>query len=354
MKLHGLFCFSIFSISSLLSQEKAETKFTYDSSRYLQKVEKFQRTTIKKTYLKSDTLLLEEFDNSTGNLIMRVKQLRSEPHRSDVGLEEHWYTNGQKWKELIKGKGSESKYLNFWLINGTQTLKSGSGYYYETSFGNRMSHDSIGLAECSDSCIYRIKDSVRQGDYTRWQKDGNGNKYFLAETGMYSNNKTTGIFKVLYKGGKTNGEWQEKDGVKDGYEKYYYENGKLKWQGQNQAGDMTGMWKFYNEKGYIEEISFHSKNALRGRYTEYYGNGKEKIIGSYYQIEGSREKQVLDTQQRENLVTGKIEKIVVPVERKSVKDGRWKYYNETGRLDLIEIYDKGNLVKVRRKMRRHV
>ena len=131
--------------------------------------------------------------------------------------------------------------------------------------------------------------------------------------------------------------------------KYYYENGNLNFIGSyDEYGEQTGVWKTYYENGIIKNIANYDFGGLvglvknfdeEGNYTSstFYEEGSDLTKWQFFYKDGkSIEKE------------GTAYDMGEEAEKRWIIDGEWKYYNETGKLQKIEIYKDGELVKVKK------
>lgn len=234
-----------------------------------------------------------------------------------VGFWVHYYKNGEKKLETFeivkKNNTSEpTRYINMWQQDGYQILKNGVGFYFEK--------DNRGGGEY-DSSTYQIKDSLWNGSFTRYRKQGARN-YYLVETGQFSDAKKYGTFKF-----RDTVKLYEEETVYDVKEistyRYYHPNFKLKEEGRAENAKKEGLSKFYNDKGIlVKEVNYKNGTEF-GEYKEYHDNGAIKVKGQYKHISGFETHSTFDISGKENI-------------RKTASDhipkkyGEWKYYDEKG------------------------
>lgn len=102
--------------------------------------------------------------------------------------------------------------------------------------------------------------------------------------------------------------------TKTGNYTFYYKNSQISYQGAYSKGHLVGEWNYWHENGVLQKKSNYSeKGLLDGAYTEWYDDGALDTQGQY--------------------VTDKM-------------DGTWTFYFPNGQVSAIEIYSKGELVKV--------
>ena len=128
--------------------------------------------------------------------------------------------------------------------------------------------------------------------------------------------------------------------------KFYYENGKLQFIGDYKYGEQDGVWKTYYENGIIKNIANYDFGGLvglvknfdeEGNYTSstFYEEGSDLTKWQFFYKDGkSIEKE------------GTAYDMGEEAEKRWIIDGEWKYYNETGKLQKIETYKDGEIIKV--------
>lgn len=128
--------------------------------------------------------------------------------------------------------------------------------------------------------------------------------------------------------------------------KFYYENGKLQFIGDYKYGEQDGVWKTYYENGIIKNIANYDFGGLvglvknfdeEGNYTSstFYEEGSDLTKWQFFYKDGkSIEKE------------GAAYDMGEEAEKRWIIDGEWKYYNETGKLQKIETYKDGEIIKV--------
>ena len=103
--------------------------------------------------------------------------------------------------------------------------------------------------------------------------------------------------------------------------KYYDESGRLKRVENYKGGKKNGQSLIYYESGNLKVKSAYKSGLLDGEYIQFYdtGSNKKKIEGTYKVIS-------VDNVYGSNST------------ELSVKDGKWKYYNQNGNIDSIIVY----------------
>jgi antitoxin component YwqK of YwqJK toxin-antitoxin module len=236
-----------------------------------------------------------------------------------IGLKTYWYKNGQKklmtYDTIYKNNYTPpTRYINMWQQDEMQILKNGIGFYFEK--------ENHGGGEW-DSLTYQVKDSVWNGSFSRNRKH-NGSKYYLVESGQFSDSKKYGVFKF-----RDTVQLYEEETLYDTKEtsdyKYFYPTLKIKEEGKTLNAKKEGLSKFYNDKGtLIKEVNYKS-GAEFGEYKEYYDSGVIKTQGQYKQIKGFVNTSTFDPQGIEHIRKH-------PDDHIPQKTGEWKYYDEKGNL----------------------
>lgn len=128
--------------------------------------------------------------------------------------------------------------------------------------------------------------------------------------------------------------------------KFYYENGKLQFIGDYKYGEQDGVWKTYYENGIIKNIANYDFGGLvglvknfdeEGNYTSstFYEEGSDLTKWQFFYKDGkSIEKE------------GTAYDMGEEAEKRWIIDGEWKYYSKAGKLQKIETYENGEIIKV--------
>ncbi len=240
------------------------------------------------------------------------------------GIWEYWYEDGKKqlelWSDTVK-----TRYINMWLPDGTQILKSGNGYYYSIE----------PQPELDDSLVYEIKDSVKSGVVRRFRSYTN-NPYFLIETGFYENEKQTGVWHFRDTVLKTTLLRTYKNGERNGLEVRYFMNGQIKDSVDYLDDRENGNYRAYSEKGILTKDCNYKGGRLIGYFKEYFPNGKLKVQGQYTQAKGYIKVHMISigrgNSKRNSRIVNRL------IDNKPLKQGVWKFYNDQGKLLKTEKY----------------
>lgn len=242
--------------------------------------------------------------------------------------------SGNSKPKLINGEpytGTDSSYITMEgeKILAIETYQDGFKTELKTFFDNSFPQchfefkkgkkDGINRRWYKNGMVmfdYRMKDGKAVGSHALYYEDGKMESYFDDEHG---------ISMGFYKSGKLSSFSKKiRDSVKcqgiHGYEgKTWYENGQLRTHGILNCGKQFDRI-YANDSTILKEETIIGINFYRvGKYSEFYGNGKPKLIG-YYQDGNS-------------------------IEEANIKTGVWKYWNESGQLIKEEHYEKNKLIK---------
>ena len=152
--------------------------------------------------------------------------------------------------------------------------------------------------------------------------------------------------KEYYENGNLKYEGLTRLGLRVKEWKFYYENGKLQFIGDYKYGEQTGVWKTYYENGIIKNIANYDFGGLvglvknfdeEGNYTSstFYEEGSDLTKWQFFYKDGkSIEKE------------GTAYDMGEEAEKRWIIDGEWKYYSKAGKLQKIETYENGEIIKV--------
>ena len=152
--------------------------------------------------------------------------------------------------------------------------------------------------------------------------------------------------KEYYENGNLKYEGLTRLGLRVKEWKFYYENGKLQFIGDYKYGEQDGVWKTYYENGIIKNIANYDFGGLvglvknfdeEGNYTSstFYEEGSDLTKWQFFYKDGkSIEKEGMAYDMGEE------------AEKRWIIDGEWKYYSKAGKLQKIETYENGEIIKV--------
>ena len=128
--------------------------------------------------------------------------------------------------------------------------------------------------------------------------------------------------------------------------KFYYENGKLQFIGDYKYGEQNGLWKIYYENGNIKNIANYDYGKLVGLVRNYEEDGK--ISSTTYYEEGSNltKWQFFYKDGKSIKKEGMAYDMGEEAKKRWIATGEWKYYSKGGKLQKIETYENGEIIKV--------
>lgn len=119
----------------------------------------------------------------------------------------------------------------------------------------------------------------KQGEWIYFFKDDPSK---IEKTGIFKNNRKTGIWKTYYLNGNLKSEITYKNNRPDGHAKIYYENGKLSEEGIWKGTKWVGKYDFYHENGKkAYEWNFSESGKRSGEQKYFYEDGKLRIKGDW-------------------------------------------------------------------------
>jgi len=139
---------------------------------------------------------------------------------------------------------------------------------------------------------------------------------------------------------------EKKEELKEVEDKAYYENGNLKYKGLLCNGKMIKEWKYYYENGNIKNIANYDFGGLvglvknfdeEGNYTSstFYEEGSDLTKWQFFYKDGkSIEKE------------GTAYDMGEEAKKRWIATGEWKYYSKAGKLQKIETYENGEIIRV--------
>lgn len=206
-------------------------------------------------------------------------------------------------------------------------------YFYNYDARNRESKE-IEIEENGQLIEVKLKPQL----FENYAKLANK---FISTTKCYQiNNLQYGKCTDFYEDGTIKGiaEWHK--GMLDGDAIFYYKNGKTEAEGKFNKDSKVGLWKFYDEKGIIkteENYIYRNKKSFKeGTFKYYYPSGKMKIIDTY-------KNNFAQGLSYEYYESGKLK---IKYNFKDSKlDGDVKYYDEKEKLYQIINYKEGKEIK---------
>ena len=243
---------------------------------------------------------------------------------NSFGLWTFWYENGQKQLEELQ-TGILTKFINYWTHNGIQTLKNGIGKMYE--------------ADDSDSTIFLIKDSLKDGKFYKYRLGDKEWKLFAE--GTYSKGLRHGSTYYYSNKGNIFEINNYLEGKQTGLQVEYYDNGNIAKIGRMVDYRKLGIWAFYDEKGtLLKEESYQLGKKIY--VIEYHSNCQKKAEGSFttIPIKETKKKPLQNKNSYPN-----IRRATKRSSYSTVKQGPWIYYSSHGQVVKRESYKQGILNK---------
>jgi antitoxin component YwqK of YwqJK toxin-antitoxin module len=331
----------------------------------------FDNMEVKKEMKYNDDSLdgyVKEFDK-TGNLLSTKKynngkQILKAPEIAQVEVYREVYEDGTLKYEGVYSEGvaigSHYKYKQKWQCDSSLFLKHDSAGNSLDVYENRLICRNIPIP---DSCIEYFDGTV----VARGACDSARNRI-----GIWSEFHHTGEFKGkgLYKDGNRVGEWE-----------FFYSSGKLEQKGKyDKKGRAQGVWKWFYESGAILREEHYTNGRREGLLTDYNENGKIILQGNFLdnKMEGHWQYETPDYKESGNYVNDERDSLwrsyYMPSNFKryegrfengepigthtmyhvngkkwytgnyigGMKDGDWKYYDETG-LNYLTIFFKNDI-----------
>ena len=128
--------------------------------------------------------------------------------------------------------------------------------------------------------------------------------------------------------------------------KAYYENGKLKYEGLTRLGRRGKEWKFYYENGNIKNIANYDYGKLIGLVRNYEEDGKFSSTTYYEEGSDLTKWQFFYKDGKSIEKEGAAYDMGEEAEKRWIATGEWKYYSKAGKLQKIETYENGEIIKV--------
>ena len=152
--------------------------------------------------------------------------------------------------------------------------------------------------------------------------------------------------KEYYENGNLKYEGLTRLGLRVKEWKFYYENGKLQFIGDYKYGEQDGIWKIFYENGNIKNIANYDYGKLVGLVRNYEEDGK--FSSTTYYEEGSNliKWQFFYKDGKSIKKEGMAYDMGEEAKKRWIATGEWKYYSKGGKLQKIETYENGEIIKV--------
>lgn len=128
--------------------------------------------------------------------------------------------------------------------------------------------------------------------------------------------------------------------------KFYYENGKLQFIGDYKYGEQDGIWKIFYENGNIKNIANYDYGKLVGLVRNYEEDGKFSSTTYYEEGSNLTKWQFFYKDGKSIKKEGMAYDMGEEAKKRWIATGEWKYYSKAGKLQKIETYENGEIIKV--------
>ena len=129
--------------------------------------------------------------------------------------------------------------------------------------------------------------------------------------------------------------------------KSWYENGNLESDGEfNMKGEEEGEWRYYHQNGKIKNVANYENGKLVGLVKNFDENGKF-YSSTYYEKSSNLTKwQFFYKDGKSIKKEGMAYDMGEEAKKRWIATGEWKYYSKGGKLQKIETYENGEIIKV--------
>ena len=152
--------------------------------------------------------------------------------------------------------------------------------------------------------------------------------------------------KEYYENGNLKYEGLTRLGLRVKEWKFYYENGKLQFIGDYKYGEQDGIWKIFYENGNIKNIANYDYGKLVGLVRNYEEDGKFSSTTYYEEGSNLTKWQFFYKDGKSIKKEGMAYDMGEEVEKRWITTGEWKYYSKAGKLQKIETYENGEIIRV--------
>ena len=152
--------------------------------------------------------------------------------------------------------------------------------------------------------------------------------------------------KEYYENGNLKYEGLTRLGLRVKEWKFYYENGKLQFIGDYKYGEQDGIWKIFYENGNIKNIANYDYGKLVGLVRNYEEDGKFSSTTYYEEGSNLTKWQFFYKDGKSIEKEGTAYDMGEEAEKRWIATGEWKYYSKAGKLQKIETYENGEIIKV--------
>ena len=152
--------------------------------------------------------------------------------------------------------------------------------------------------------------------------------------------------KEYYENGNLKHEGLTRLGLRVKEWKFYYENGKLQFIGDYKYGEQDGIWKIFYENGNIKNIANYDYGKLVGLVRNYEEDGKFSSTTYYEEGSNLTKWQFFYKDGKSIKKEGMAYDMGEETKKRWIATGEWKYYSKAGKLQKIETYENGEIIKV--------
>ena len=152
--------------------------------------------------------------------------------------------------------------------------------------------------------------------------------------------------KEYYENGNLKYEGLTRLGLRVKEWKFYYENGKLQFIGDYKYGEQDGIWKIFYENGNIKNIANYDYGKLVGLVRNYEEDGKFSSTTYYEEGSNLTKWQFFYKDGKSIKKEGMAYDMGEGAKKRWIATGEWKYYSKAGKLQKIETYENGEIIKV--------
>ena len=152
--------------------------------------------------------------------------------------------------------------------------------------------------------------------------------------------------KEYYENGNLKYEGLTRLGLRVKEWKFYYENGKLQFIGDYKYGEQDGIWKIFYENGNIKNIANYDYGKLVGLVRNYEEDGKFSSTTYYEEGSNLTKWQFFYKDGKSIKKEGMAYDMGEEAKKRWIATGEWKYYSKGGKLQKIETYENGEIIKV--------
>ena len=152
--------------------------------------------------------------------------------------------------------------------------------------------------------------------------------------------------KEYYENGNLKYEGLTRLGLRVKEWKFYYENGKLQFIGDYKYGEQDGIWKIFYENGNIKNIANYDYGKLVGLVRNYEEDGKFSSTTYYEEGSNLTKWQFFYKDGKSIKKEGMAYDMGEVAKKRWIATGEWKYYSKAGKLQKIETYENGEIIKV--------